>query len=262
MTDSRSVSVWTSKAKGSKVHKLMSDVPVFPEARKFPPLQFSARAVCVYAGDNLNGSDHKTVRERSEVSFTEKHSEFIGYISPAATEEEAIAFIGEIRSRHRKATHNVYAYILRENSASRYSDDGEPQGTAGVPVLEVLKKEGVTDVCCVVTRYFGGILLGGGGLVRAYSHSAKLALDAAGIKVMRRCRSLTVKTDYSLYGKITHILPDFEVKTADTVFAENVELSLLVKEGLADDFTKKLIDISGGKAEILSGDIVFEELPS
>ena len=115
-----------------------------------------------------------TVKSPAESSYTEKRSEFIGHISPAETNEDAINFINHIKENNRKARHNVYAYILRDGNISRYSDDGEPQGTAGIPVLEVLRKNNLTDVCCVVTRYFGGILLGGGGLVRAYSHSTAL----------------------------------------------------------------------------------------
>ena len=118
----------------------------------------------------MNTPDYDTVGGYAEASFIEKKSEFIGYITHAESDEEAVAFINEIRGRHRKATHNVYAYILRNGSITRYSDDGEPQGTAGVPVFEVLRKEGLTDVCCVVTRYFGGILLGGGGLVLSLIH--------------------------------------------------------------------------------------------
>ena len=112
---------------------------------------------------NIADKGYSTINGRAEASFTERRSEFIGYIAHVETNDEAVDFIGEIRAMHRKATHNVYAYILRDGCTSRYSDDGEPQGTAGVPVLDVLMKEGLTDVCCVVTRYFGGILLGGGG---------------------------------------------------------------------------------------------------
>lgn len=107
--------------------------------------------------------EYKTIARRCEARFIEKKSEFIGYLCPVQTEEQAVAFIEEIRAMHRKATHNCYAYILRENNAARHSDDGEPGGTAGVPIYEVLRKEGLTDVCCVVTRYFGGVLLGAGG---------------------------------------------------------------------------------------------------
>lgn len=210
-------------------------------------------------GDDLNSSDYKTIRDFAEDSFIEKKSEFIGYIKPVHTNDEAVDFINGIRAKHRKATHNVYAYILREGSTSRYSDDGEPQGTAGVPVLDVLRKEELTDVCCVVTRYFGGILLGGGGLVRAYSHSAKIAVEAADIMIMCRCYPLLIKTDYNLYGKINHVLPEFEVKLTDTAFGADVELSLLVKEDICDKLIEKLTDITNGTAEIVRGELSFED---
>lgn len=202
--------------------------------------------------------DYSTVRDFAEASFIEKKSEFIGYISPVATNEEAVEFIEKIRSMHRKATHNVYAYILREGNITRYSDDGEPQGTAGVPVLDVLRKEGLTDVCCVVTRYFGGILLGGGGLVRAYSHSAKIAVDAAERMIMCSCYPIKITVDYDLYGKINNILPDFEIKLADTEFGSDVTLSVLVKKDFADKFRDKIIDITNGRAKIVQDDEIFE----
>ena len=121
---------------------------------------------------------YRTIRAAASAEFVEKRSRFIGYISPVTTQEDAAAFIDSIRSKHWDATHNVPAYIIREGNICRFSDDGEPQGTAGMPALNVLQKEGLTDCVLVVTRYFGGILLGGGGLVRAYSHAAKIAVDA------------------------------------------------------------------------------------
>ena len=145
-----------------------------------------------------------TVKSPAESSYIEKRSEFIGHISPAETNEDAINFINHIKENNRKARHNVYAYILRDGNISRYSDDGEPQGTAGIPVLEV-RKTNLTDVCCVVTRYFGGILLGGGGLVRAYSHSTALAIEAAEVLKMYKCSELILSLSYDLYGKITYI---------------------------------------------------------
>ncbi len=198
-----------------------------------------------------------TIKDRAEASFTEKRSEFIGHIAHVETNDEAVGFINEIRAMNRKATHNVYAYILRDGSISRYSDDGEPQGTAGTPVLDVLMKEGVTDVCCVVTRYFGGILLGGGGLVRAYSHSAKIALDAAERLLMYKCIPMRITVDYNLYGKIDHIFPDFEVKTEDTVFTENVLVKLLVRSELSDKFHEKLIDLTNGNIIIERSEEIF-----
>ena len=206
----------------------------------------------------MNTPDYQTIKGSAEASFTEKKSEFIGYIRHVETDEEAVAFINEIRTLHRKATHNVYAYILRNGSVTRYSDDGEPQGTAGVPVFEVLRKEGLTDVCCVVTRYFGGILLGGGGLVRAYSHSAKIAVDAAERMIMRSCYPFEITADYNLYGKLTNILPEFEVKINDTRFADNVTISLLCRTALADALTEKLIDTASGRITVHKGAESFE----
>ena len=203
--------------------------------------------------------NYSTIYAKAEASFIEKKSEFIGYIAPVKTPDEAVSFINEVREKHRKATHNVYAYILRENNISRYSDDGEPQGTAGVPVLDVLQKEGLTDVCCVVTRYFGGVLLGGGGLVRAYSHSAKIAVDAAQRMIMCSCFKVDFSVDYNLYGKITYILPDFEVKILDTVFETDVKISLFIKSEKYDDFEKKLIDLCSGNINLSKSNELFED---
>ena len=203
--------------------------------------------------------NYSTIYAKSEASFTEKKSEFIGYIAPVKTPDEAVSFINEIREKHRKATHNVYAYILRDNNISRYSDDGEPQGTAGVPVLDVLQKEGLTDVCCVVTRYFGGILLGGGGLVRAYSHSAKIAVDAAQKMIMCSCYKVDFSVDYNLYGKVTYILPEFEVKILDTIFETDVKISLLIKSEKYEEFKKKLIDLCSGNIHLSKSNELFED---
>ena len=159
--------------------------------------------------------EYKTIARRCEARFIEKKSEFIGYLCPVQTEEQAVAFIEEIRAMHRKATHNCYAYILRENNAARHSDDGEPGGTAGVPIYEVLRKEGLTDVCCVVTRYFGGVLLGAGGLVRAYTKGAKDAVDAAQIKCMAEAVKLAVTVDYGLYGRLAQVFADFDARVED-----------------------------------------------
>lgn len=198
-----------------------------------------------------------TIKDRAENSFIEKHSEFIGYLAPVTTNDEAIAFINEIKSKHRKATHNVYAYILRDNNIVRYSDDGEPQGTAGVPVLDVLQKKGLTDICCVVTRYFGGILLGGGGLVRAYSHATSIAIENAIIMDMCSCYQLKFSIDYNLYGKINYILPDFYVKILDTSFTDCVTITLLVKIEHYESLNSKLIDVSNGTINIEKSEEMF-----
>ena len=200
-----------------------------------------------------------TIKDFAEASFTEKHSEFIGYVKPVKTNDEAVEFINEIRARHRKATHNVYAYILRDGNISRYSDDGEPQGTAGIPVLEVLKKRGLTDICCVVTRYFGGILLGGGGLVRAYSHSASLAVNSAQIMDMQECYRVFINSDYSLYGKINYVLPEFELKLVNSDFGDSVTLEMLVKKAKMQDLSEKLTDLTNGKVNIEQSEEIFED---
>lgn len=195
-------------------------------------------------------NEYITIREQSEDSFIEKKSEFIGQISPVKTAEEAIDFINEIKAKHRKSRHNVYAYIIRDNNISRYSDDGEPQGTGGVPVLDVLQKEGLTNVCVVVTRYFGGVLLGGGGLVRAYSHACKIAVDSAQRMIMCRCSKITVSCDYSLYGKLAYVFPEFSVKILEESFTDDVSVTMLVKSHLVSGMKAKLIDIANGRVEI------------
>lgn len=203
-----------------------------------------------------------TISKAASDSFIEKKSEFIGYIAPVKTNDEAVAFINEIKAMHRKARHNVYAYILREDNISRYSDDGEPQGTAGVPVLEVLQKRGLTDVCVVVTRYFGGILLGGGGLLRAYSHAASIACDAAHIMDMRLCHRLTIKTDYNLYGKINYILPNFDVITVNSDFADAVTLEILVMSEKLDALRKELTEVTNDSAEVTDLGELYEDFSS
>ncbi len=201
--------------------------------------------------------NYTTIKESAKSSFIEKKSEFIGYICPVKTNEEAVEFINKIKSENRKARHNVYAYVLRDNNTTRYSDDGEPQGTAGMPVLDVLLKEGLTDVCVVVTRYFGGILLGGGGLVRAYSHACKLAVDAAVKMEMHECFEVTIRFDYSLYGKIEYSLPEFEIKMLTDEFSDSVTLKLLVKKDMYNKLEEKLLDITNGKIEISKSELKY-----
>lgn len=189
---------------------------------------------------------YKTINGSAEARFIEKKSEFIGYIKHTETEAEAIAFINEIRAMHRKATHNCYAYMLRDNNTARHSDDGEPGGTAGVPIYEVLRKEGLTDVTCVVTRYFGGIMLGAGGLVRAYTQGAKIAVDAAEILNMCSAAKCELSLEYSLYGKIGKTLSDFDVRTENEDFGADVKITLYIREESYDDFCKALVDLCNG----------------
>lgn len=206
--------------------------------------------------------NYYTISEATEASFIEKRSEFIGNIAPVRTNDEAINFINSIKSCHRKAKHNVYAYILRDNNISRYSDDGEPQGTAGIPVLDVLKKRELTDICIVVTRYFGGILLGGGGLVRAYTHAASIACDNAKIMKMCLCNKLIIKADYNLYGKISYLLPNYEIITVKEDFNESVSLEILAVSEKTDALIKDLTEITNGVASITKCEELYHDFSS
>ena len=152
--------------------------------------------------------EYKTVEKEGVDEFVEKKSRFIGHVKPVKTQQEATEFINSLKSKYWDATHNVYAYVLRENNICRSSDDGEPSGTAGVPVLDVLLKEQLVDVCVVVTRYFGGTLLGAGGLVRAYSHGSKIAVESGGIITMAPCKIMTVSVNYSFYDRMNILLAD------------------------------------------------------
>ena len=187
-------------------------------------------------------AEYKTVRKNAQDQFVEKRSRFIGYARPVQTEQEALDFIASKRSEHWDASHNVYAYILRDGTM-RFSDDGEPQGTAGMPVLDVLRKSGVTDVVTVATRYFGGILLGGGGLVRAYSHTASIALQAAEIITMRECLLLSLTCDYGQYGRVASLVPECGGVTDDTV-------KFHLAPELLGAFRKKLADATNGQVDV------------
>lgn len=201
--------------------------------------------------------EYLTIEEETTATLIEKKSEFIAHLFPVKTSEEAIRCIEDVKKNHRKARHNVYAYIVRNQNTSRYSDDGEPQGTAGMPVLDVLLKNGLTDICCVVTRYFGGILLGGGGLVRAYSGSVTLAVQKSKILIMRQCVPINLIMDYSLYGKVSYILPQYGVLQTNSDFGNNVSLSLFVQIDTVDKLINDLTDITNGKIEISIGEKQF-----
>ena len=198
---------------------------------------------------------YKTLGHYAAEEYIVKKSRFIGYAKPVKTEKEALDFIAEISKKHWDATHNVYAYSLREGGIKRYSDDGEPQGTAGMPVLNVLTQEEVTDCVVVVTRYFGGILLGGGGLVRAYTHSAKIGVDAAEIITLVPWSVCPIQCDYTFYGKIETLIRDFGGVMGETDFAENVTVKFRIEQGTEQTFDKKLQDLTNGK---LSFDIIEE----
>ena len=181
----------------------------------------------------------------SETEFTEKRSTFIGHVWPVGTEEEARSRIDETKKKYHDARHNCWCYILKDG-AVRYSDDGEPQGTAGQPMLGVFQKEGVTNVCCVVTRYFGGILLGAGGLVRAYTQSAKDALDAAGISEVRRWVELAVECPYSFLERVKLACAAQGGIVGDVEYAANVTVHALLPEGEAEGFQARMTELSAG----------------
>lgn len=191
--------------------------------------------------------EYKTVEFENSDDFVEKKSRFIGYVKPVKTSDEALEFINKIKSKHWDATHNVYAYVLKENNIQRYSDDGEPSGTAGVPVLDVILKNGLVDVCVVVTRYFGGILLGSGGLVRAYSHGSKIALESGNIITMAPCKILSVKVDYSFYERMNILLSEFNANIEETLFEESVKITFSLKEDKVTLLSEKLTEQSNGK---------------
>ena len=180
-----------------------------------------------------------------ESEYTEKRSSFLGRVERAEGEEQAREFIALIKKQHRDARHNCWCYIIR-SGAVRYSDDGEPQGTAGLPMLEVFKHEGIENVVCVVTRYFGGVLLGTGGLARAYTKAATDALENAGIAAMRRSLRLEASCPYSLLERIKTECAAQNGVIADAQYSDKVSLTLLLPDDTADDFIKRISEISAG----------------
>jgi len=194
--------------------------------------------------------EYKTVEKAACDEFVEKKSRFIGYVMPVKTAEEAVDFVNSVKSKHWDASHNVYAYILKENNIQRCSDDGEPSGTAGVPVLDVLLKNGLVDVCVVVTRYFGGTLLGAGGLVRAYSHCSKIAVDAGNIITMALCKILTASVDYAFYERLCTVLNEFGANIENTDFSDKVTVIFTLQEKSVFELNKRLVDVSNGMYSI------------
>ncbi len=189
---------------------------------------------------------YTTLEGEGVAEFTEKKSVFIGHAAPVKSEEEALAYVKKQRSAHSDARHHVWAYLQNGEVVARYSDDGEPQGTGGVPVLDTIRKSGARDAVVVVTRYFGGILLGAGGLVRAYSHAAKLALDAAHIITYEQYDEWELSCSYSDYQRYLAELPRFGALTDDTQFAERVTLRFAVKATVSADVLSRVREISNG----------------
>ena len=185
-----------------------------------------------------------------EDEFVEKKSRFIGRVWLVETEEEALARIAEMKKQHYDATHNCWAYVLR-SGAMRFSDDGEPGGTAGNPMMQVLLKEQLYNVVCVVTRYFGGTLLGAGGLVRAYTKGAKIAIDAAGRSIKRVWSVLYIPCPYNYYERMKLEIAAFDGVIRDTQFGAEIDLEVMIAEGKTEDFIARLTDMTNGTVECL-----------
>ena len=180
--------------------------------------------------------------------LTEKKSKFIASVSPVSDENEALEFLKAVKSEYPDATHNVYAYVIDENNIFRYSDDGEPGGTAGMPVLDAIRKEGLVDVIVVVTRYFGGTLLGTGGLVHAYGSCAKQGIGFSEIIIRTLCNIISCEVDYSLVGKLQHFAAGKKLIIEDTVYSDSVVFYISCKIPDTESVIKKLADLTNGKA--------------
>lgn len=189
----------------------------------------------------------------AEAEFIERRSRFIGHIFRTETEEQALACLKQMRETYWDATHNVYAYIIK-GGATRFSDDGEPGGTAGMPVLQVLQREEIYNVTCVVTRYFGGILLGAGGLVRAYAHGAKLALDAAGRSIKRVWTRVYLPCPYRWYERLRLEVTAFGGIVQNVEFGADVSFDLLLPQTQVTPFLDHVYDLSAGTIEGVTGE--------
>lgn len=201
---------------------------------------------------------YRTVRGAGEKEIVIKKSRFIGHIKPVQHEDEAIAFIEEIKKRHWNATHNCSAYMIGErDEIQKQSDDGEPSGTAGKPILEVIRNQGLKDVAIVVTRYFGGIMLGAGGLIRAYTDGAVAAIEAGEAIARVLHREIFVELDYTWLGKVENELRSRGIRTGNTAFADKVTLLCLPLNGETETFKNWMIDLTQGQAVLTEGDKVY-----
>ncbi len=201
---------------------------------------------------------YNTVKNKASCEFTEKRSKFIGYINPVESEDEAIDFIKKIKSEHWNAKHNAYAYSIKENSISRFSDDGEPQGTAGMPIMEIINKNELTNVVIVVTRYFGGILLGTGGLVRCYSYAAKLAINSSTIIKKSFCKNFKLNCSYDSYGKITSSILSHKGVIKNVNYSDSVKIIFYIESDKFSSLKDSLNDITCGNLDIIFLEESFE----
>ncbi len=207
----------------------------------------------------MSAAPYKTLRQEAADEVIINKSRFIGYACPCETEEEALAFLQKIRTKHKDATHNCYAYVIGRNAGiMRYSDDGEPGGTAGLPMMEVLKAQGVVNCCVVVTRYFGGVLLGAGGLVRAYTQGTVIALKAAQVVTMEPSQRYLCEVAYPLWDRVTHALKTMPVQLVGSEFTTAVGFTLLVREKDAAQMLEDLTRLTDARFEYLLEEESYE----
>lgn len=196
---------------------------------------------------------YKTIMKEAEIEQTIDRSRFIGHVKPVESKEEAEAFISEIRSKHKAATHNVPAFVIGDQFQLQWaSDDGEPQGTSGAPIVQMLVKEGVTNIAVVIARYFGGIKLGTGGLVRAYTGTAKMALEESGICAVKELDELKVKMDYTFHGKLLNLASNGKFEALNTVFEDMVTVDLVMEPENTGEVKTLIANLTGGRESILS----------
>lgn len=201
---------------------------------------------------------YNVIYEGGSGEIVEKKSRFIAHVFPVHSEEEVSEYIEQIRKKYWDARHNCHAFVIGPNNeTSRCSDDGEPSGTAGRPILEVLQGRGIHDALVIVTRYFGGTLLGTGGLVRAYSQAAQAGLQASSIMTKQQGRKISIKTDYNGIGKLQYIVGNRQISVADTRYGEAVEMDILVPEEEVASLTKEITEATAGKAELDISDELF-----
>lgn len=203
-------------------------------------------------------NSYKTVRQDGISEYTEKKSRFISYVYPVSAESDALSKLEKLRKKHYDASHVVFAYKIKDNNIQRFSDDGEPQGTAGVPVLEVINKGELTDVMIAVVRYFGGTLLGAGGLVRAYSKSASLGVASAIPVNMCECTLFDIECPYTLLGKLQNTLSANGAKKNDIIYADNITLKYYIKEKDLDKLIKDITEVSNGTCKVKVTDTEFK----
>lgn len=196
----------------------------------------------------MNDSGYKTLASSAQDEFTVQKSRFIGYAAPVDTQEAALDFIRQIKEKHRDASHHCYAYVIGRNAGvMRYQDDGEPSGTAGQPIMEVLKQQGLVNCCCVVVRYFGGILLGAGGLTRAYSKGCSIAVAAAGTAMMEESLRIALSIPYPLWDKLQHHLPSLPVQMMSAEYADQVTAIIVVRQKDSENTQKAITEFSDGR---------------